>query len=107
MIAGRALGEIIEVVDNPWIRFCIIHHRGRTIRMVQQMEFALCKITPPVIGGPLPEHGTFTTGPKTSNDLVFRIVVDRIRIFVQIKSGKATKPALHPLVIWFTKSLVN
>ena len=60
---------------------------------MEQVEAARCQVTDPVIGGRFVQHGTFATGPDTSDDLVLGVVVWRGRVFVHVEPGETRHTA--------------
>ena len=89
------------------VGFLGVQHLPAPARAVQDVVSPLEGVAHPVIAGRPAQHGSPAAVPDAANDLVFGIVVGRVRILAHVHAGEPAHPRLEGAVVGVREALVH
>ena len=88
-MVSHAVEVFVAVSQHLGVDLFQVQHPAAAERAVQEVKTARDRISHPVVGGGLAEHGALAAVPDAADDPVLGVVVGRVRILVHVEPGEA------------------
>ena len=85
----HAVQVFVAVSQHLGVDLFQVQHPAAAVRAVQEVKAARDRISHPIVGGGLAEHGALAAVPDAADDPVLRVVVGRLGVLVHVESGEA------------------
>ena len=92
-VVADAVQVLVAVRQHLLVIGLQVEHLAAAGGIVQQVEGAGNRVAHPVVGGRLAQHRTLAAGPDAPDDLVYGVVVGRLRILAHVHGREASRCA--------------
>ena len=104
-MVSHAVEVFVAVSQHLGVDLLQVQHLAAAERAVQDVKAAGDRISHPIVGGGLAEHGALAAVPDAADDPVLGVVVGRLGILVHVESGEALHALPQPGRTRFGKPL--